>query len=72
MATPQCANQRWSIDFVSDALAGSRRFRILAVVDDFSRECLALITDNSISGIRRARTRPDRRDAWETLHDRQR
>ena len=36
MATPQCTNQRWSIDFVSDALAGSRRFRILAVVDDFS------------------------------------
>jgi putative transposase len=55
MATPQCANQRWSIDFVSDALACSRRFRILAVVDDFSRECLALITDNSISGIRVAR-----------------
>jgi putative transposase len=55
MATPQCANQRWSIDFVSDALACSRRFRILAVVDEFSRECLALITDNSISGIRVAR-----------------
>jgi putative transposase len=55
MATPQCANQRWSIDFASDALACSRRFRILAVVDDFSRECLALITDNSISGIRVAR-----------------
>jgi putative transposase len=51
MATPQCANQRWSIDFVSDALVCSRRFRILAVVDDFSRECLALITDNSTSGM---------------------
>jgi putative transposase len=40
---------------VSDALASSRRFRILAVVDDFSRECLALVTDNSLSGIRVAR-----------------
>src|ERR1043166_8597778 len=33
MAIPQGANQRWSLDFVSDALASSRRFRILAVVD---------------------------------------
>lgn len=55
MATPQGANQRWSLDFVSDALASSRRFRILTVVDDFSRECLALVVDNSLSGIRVAR-----------------
>ena len=60
MAIPQDANQRWSLDFVSDALACSRRFRILTVVDDFSRECLALVIDNSLSGIRgcsRARSR---------------
>jgi putative transposase len=55
MAIPQGANQRWSLDFVSDALASSRKFRILAVVDDFSRECLALIVDNSLSGVRVAR-----------------
>jgi len=55
MAIPQGANQRWSLDFVSDALASSRRFRILAVVDDFTRECLALVVDNSLSGIRVAR-----------------
>ncbi|MGQ0741900.1 MAG: IS3 family transposase [Alphaproteobacteria bacterium] len=55
MALPQGPNQRWSLDFVSDALACSRKFRILAVVDDFSRECLALIVDNSLSGIRVAR-----------------
>jgi len=55
MAIPQDANQRWSLDFVSDALACSRRFRILAVVDDFSRECLALVIDNSLSGVRVAR-----------------
>ena len=55
MALPQGPNQRWSLDFVSDALANSRRFRILAVVDDFTRECLTLVVDNSLSGIRVAR-----------------
>ncbi|TAL03610.1 MAG: hypothetical protein EPO08_03725 [Rhodospirillaceae bacterium] len=55
MTMPQGSNQRWSLDFVSDALADSRRFRILAIVDDFTRECLALVADNSLSGIRVAR-----------------
>ena len=55
MAIPQGKNQRWSLDFVLEALACSRRFRILTVVDDFSRECLALVVDNSLSGIRVAR-----------------
>jgi putative transposase len=55
MALPQAPNQRWSLDFVSDALADGRRFRILAVVDDFSRECLALVADTSLSGVRVAR-----------------
>ena len=45
-------NQRWSLDFVSDALTDSRRFRVLAVIDDFSRECLALVADVSLSGVR--------------------
>ena len=55
LTIPQSANQRWSLDFVSDALACSRKFRVLTVVDDFSRECLALVVDNSLSGIRVAR-----------------
>jgi putative transposase len=55
MVLPQAPNQRWSLDFVSDALADGRRFRILAVVDDFSRECLALVADTSLSGVRVAR-----------------
>jgi putative transposase len=55
MAIPQGPNQRWSLDFVSDALACSRRFRVLTIVDDFSRECLGLVVDNSISGVRMAR-----------------
>jgi putative transposase len=55
MTLPQGPNQRWSLDFVSDMLADGRRFRVLVVVDDFTRECLALIVDTSLSGIRVAR-----------------
>ena len=52
MTMPQGPNQRWSLDFVSDALIDGRRFRVLAIVDDFTRECLALIADTSLSGHR--------------------
>lgn len=52
LALPQGPNQRWSLDFVSDALVDGRRFRILCVLDDFSRECLATVVDNSLSGER--------------------
>jgi putative transposase len=52
LAIPQGANQRWSLDFLSDAFADGRRFRILAVVDDFTRECLALVADTSLPGLR--------------------
>lgn len=55
MTIPQDPNQRWSLDFVSDTLIDGRRFRILCVIDDFSRECLAAVVDNSISGGRVAR-----------------
>jgi putative transposase len=55
MALPQGPNQRWSLDFVSDAFGCGRRFRILCVVDDFTRECLALVPDTSLSGARVAR-----------------
>jgi putative transposase len=44
-----------SVDFVQDTLIDGRRFRILAVVDDFTRECLALVSDTSLSGVRVAR-----------------
>jgi putative transposase len=49
------ANARWSLDFVYDQLAPGRRFRVLNVVDDVTRECLAAIPDTSISGKRVAR-----------------
>jgi putative transposase len=52
LTMPQGPNQRWSLDFQSDALADGRRFRIFAVVDDFTRECLALIADTSLPSLR--------------------
>ena len=55
MAVPDAINQRWSMDFVSDQLATGRRFRILNVVDDFSREYVLQVVDFSISGHRVAR-----------------
>ena len=45
-------NEEWSLDFVSDGLAGGRAMRVLTVVDNFTRECLALETDTSFSGER--------------------
>jgi len=55
MTIPQGPNQRWSLDFVADAFIDGRRFRILTVVDDFTRECLALVADTPLSGARVAR-----------------
>lgn len=52
-------NQRWSLDFVSDQLTDGRRFRILTVVDNCTRECLALAADTSIGGRRVARELDD-------------
>jgi len=48
-------HQRWSPGFLSDAFADGRRFRILAIVDVFTRECLALVADTSLPGLRVAR-----------------
>ena len=52
MTLPQGPNERWSLDFVSDVLADGRRFRVLVIVDDHTRECLALVVDASLSGRR--------------------
>jgi transposase InsO family protein len=48
-------NARWSLDFIRDQFACGRRFRVLNIVDDVTRECLAAIPDTSISGRRVAR-----------------
>ena len=55
MVLPDAPNQRWSLDFVFDALTDGHRFRILAVVDDFSCENLVLVAGTSLSGQRVAR-----------------
>ena len=55
MAVPDQTNQRWSMDFVSDQLANGRRFRVLNIVDDYSRECVGQLVDHSISGARLCR-----------------
>ena len=52
MEVPAAVNVRWSLDFVIDAFTDGRWFRILAVVNDFTRENLALIADASLSGTR--------------------
>jgi hypothetical protein len=52
MMVPAGINQRWSLDFVCDTLADGRRFRVLCVLDDFSRECLAAVVDTSLGGMR--------------------
>jgi putative transposase len=52
-------NQRWSLDFVHDQMATGRRFRILNIVDDVTRECLRAVLDTSISGKRVVRELAD-------------
>ena len=46
------ANQVWSVDFMSDTLSSGRRFRTLNIVDDYTRECLAIEVDTSLGGMR--------------------
>ena len=45
-------NERWSIDFVADQLGSGRRFRVLTIMDDFTRQWPLTIVDTSISGTR--------------------
>ena len=61
------ANQVWSVDFMSDTLSSGRRFRTLNIVDDYTRECLAIEVDTSLgrstSGARAGRTEAEPRAA---------
>ncbi len=52
LVTEALANARWSVDFVQDQFADGRRFRILNVIDDVTKESLAAVVDTSISGRR--------------------
>lgn len=49
---PTRPTERWSMDFLHDRLADGRRFRVLTMVDDYSRECPALVADTSLTGAR--------------------
>ena len=49
---PQRTNERWSMDFVTDNIITGRRFRALAIVDDYSRECPVIEVDTSLGGRR--------------------
>jgi len=63
MTIPQDQNLRWSLDFVMDTLSSGRRFRILTLVDDFTRDCLTLVADTPLTSLRAVRrTRPRHRD----------
>lgn len=52
MTIPQDQYLRWLLDFVMDTLISGRRFRILTLVDDFTRECLGLVADTSLTAPR--------------------
>ena len=54
--SPVRVNERWSMDFVTDSLTSGRRFRSLTIVDDHSRESVAIEADFSLTGVRVART----------------
>lgn len=52
MPLPTAPNERWSMDFVHDQLFNGRRFKCFNIVDDFSKECIAIFADTSITGDR--------------------
>jgi putative transposase len=55
LAQAERPNHRWSMDFVSDSFINGRRFRVLNIIDDFTRELVHQVVDTSISGHRVAR-----------------
>lgn len=55
LPTPECANEQWSMDFMRDQLAGGRVFRVLTIIDHYTRESPAIAVDLSLPGARVAR-----------------
>ncbi len=55
MIVPSRSNQRWSMDFVSDQLSNGRRFRVLNIVDDYTKEMVGQLISVSITGQQVAR-----------------
>ena len=52
LPAPRGPLDRWSMDFTADTLADGRNFRTLNIVDDFTRECVAIEVDRSLPGLR--------------------
>jgi putative transposase len=52
LPVPSRPTERWSMDFTADTLADGRNFRTLNIVDDFTRECVAIEVDRSLPGLR--------------------
>lgn len=52
IVVPSRPRERWSMDFLADQLMDGRRFRLLAIADDYTRECLAIHVGQSITGLR--------------------
>jgi len=52
LPTPTRRGERWSMDFTLDTLADGRAFRTLNIVDDYTRECVAIDVDRSLPGLR--------------------
>ena len=50
LPTPSQRGERWSMDFTLDTLADGRAFRTLNIVDDYTRECVAIEVDRSLPG----------------------
>ncbi len=57
MPAAASVNAHWSQDFVSDSFGASRKFQMLAVIDDRTRECMCLVADSSLSSARMTRER---------------
>jgi putative transposase len=55
MDVPLNVNERWSMDFFSDQLSNSRRFRVLNIADDYSRGMVGQLASVSITGNQVAR-----------------
>jgi putative transposase len=52
LAVATGANQRWSMNFMSERFENGSYFRVLTIIDQFSRECPLLWADVSLSGIK--------------------
>jgi len=68
LPAPQQRGQQWSMDFMRDTLASGRSFRTLNILDNFTRECVAIEVDTSLPGVRVVRVLEQLRERIGTPH----